>query len=59
MINLLLFSLVAGIVAAMILVPFTSVNKDTGLPAFNRIAALSSTVVVMAVLTFAVYYFTN
>lgn len=58
MINLLLFSIVAGIVAAMIIVPLTSVSKE-GQPAFNRITALSATVVLMAVLTFVLYYVTN
>ena len=58
MINLLLFSIVVGIVSAMIIVPFTSVSKE-GKPAFNRIGALSTTVVLMAVLTFALYYVTN
>ncbi|MCG7343335.1 hypothetical protein MHZ92_04280 [Sporosarcina sp. ACRSL] len=58
MINLLLFSIVAGIVSAMIMVPLTSTTKEGG-PAFNRIGALSSTVVLMAVITFAFYYLTN
>ncbi|MFC5601920.1 hypothetical protein [Sporosarcina koreensis] len=58
MINLLLFSIVVGIVAAMIIVPFTSVSKE-GQPAFNRIGALSATVVLMAILTFGLYYVTN
>jgi hypothetical protein len=58
MINLLLFSLVAGIVAAMIIVPLTSTVKEEG-SSFNRIGALSITVVLMAVVTFAFYYLTN
>lgn len=59
MINLLLFSLVAGIVAAIIIVPFTSVSKETGEAAFNRIGALSATVVLIGLITFGFYYVTN
>lgn len=59
MTHLLLFSLVAGIISAMVIVPFTAVKKESGEAAFNRIAALSATVVAMTVITFAIYYITN
>ncbi|MCM3710506.1 hypothetical protein [Sporosarcina luteola] len=58
MINLLLFSLVVGIIAAMIITPLTSTTKE-GHPAFNRIGALSATVAAVTVLTFILYYVTN
>ena len=58
MINLLLFSLVAGIVAAIIIVPLTSTTTE-GRSSFNRIGALSATVVLMAFITFVLYYITN
>ncbi|WP_432362252.1 hypothetical protein [Sporosarcina sp. UB5] len=58
MINLLLFSLVAGIVSAIIIVPLTSTTKE-GQPSFNRIGALSATVVLMTAVIFAFYYMTN
>ena len=58
MINLLLFSLVAGIVAAIIIVPLTSTTTEEG-SSFNRIGALSATVVLMGFITFVLYYITN
>lgn len=59
MINLLLFSIVAGIVSAIIIVPITFVSKETEKPAFNRITALAATTVLIAVITFGIYYLTN
>lgn len=59
MINLLLFSVVAGIVSAIIIVPITFVSKETEKPAFNRITALAATTVLIAAITFAIYYLTN
>ncbi|MBD7983664.1 hypothetical protein H9649_03635 [Sporosarcina sp. Sa2YVA2] len=59
MINLLLFSIVAGIVSAIIIVPITFVSKETEKPTFNRITALAATTVLIAVITFGIYYLTN
>jgi hypothetical protein len=64
MINLLLFSIIVGIVASLIIVPFTTTlrknkdNEEQGL-VFNRWAALASTAVLIAVIVFAVYYLSN
>ncbi|MDN4606563.1 hypothetical protein [Sporosarcina highlanderae] len=59
MINLLLFSLVMGIVSAVIIIPFTSGSKETREGSFGRIGALSGAVVLMGLATFAIYYLTN
>lgn len=59
MINLLLFSIVAGIVSAIIIVPITFVSKETEKRTFNRITALAATTVLIAVITFGIYYLTN
>ncbi|WOV87327.1 hypothetical protein QWT69_15970 [Sporosarcina oncorhynchi] len=59
MINLLLFSIVAGIVSAIIIVPITLVSKETEKPAFNRVSALAATTILIAAVTFGVYYVTN
>lgn len=60
MINLLLFSIITGIVASLIIVPFSMVNKETQeqVP-FNRWAAWGSVAGLIAVLMFAFYYVTN
>jgi uncharacterized membrane protein YhaH (DUF805 family) len=64
MINLLLFSIIVGIVASLIIVPFATTlgknkdNEEQGL-VFNRWAALASTAVLIAVIVFAVYYLSN
>ncbi|MDW0116714.1 hypothetical protein QTL97_07185 [Sporosarcina thermotolerans] len=57
MINLLLFSLVVGIISAIIIVPFGS--KENGEAAFNRIGALSGAVILIGLFTFLIYYLTN
>lgn len=59
MINLLLFSLVVGIISAIIIVPFTSVSKESGDASFNRIGALSGSVILMGLFTFLIYYLSN
>ena len=59
MINLLLFSIVAGIVSAIIIVPITLASKETEGPAFNRVSALAATTILITVVTFGMYYVTN
>ena len=64
MINLLLFSIIVGIVASLIIVPFaTSVKRNKGNEeqelVFNRWAALASTAALIAVIVFGVYYLSN
>ncbi|WP_172370495.1 hypothetical protein [Sporosarcina jiandibaonis] len=64
MINLLLFSIIVGIVSSLIIVPLATTvkrnkeNEETGL-VFNRWAALASTAVLIAVIVFGVYYLSN
>ena len=61
MINLLLFSIIVGIVASLIIVPFATLSKDNeeqGL-VFNRWAALASTTALVAVIVFGIYYLSN
>ena len=60
MVHLLLFSIITGIVASLIIVPFSMANKETSekIP-FNRWAALGSTMVLVAAIMFAIYYTTN
>lgn len=60
MINLLIFSLIVGIVASVIIVPFSMTNQKTkeNVP-FNRWAALGSLAVVVTIIVFAFYYVTN
>ncbi|WP_339253068.1 hypothetical protein NSQ43_03545 [Sporosarcina sp. FSL W8-0480] len=59
MINLLLFSLVVGIISAIIIVPLTSASKENGKASFNRIGALSGAVILMGLFTFLIYYLSN
>jgi len=60
MINLLIFSIITGVVSSLIIVPFVLNNKETKvtLP-FNRIAATVSTAVLCTVIVFVFYYVTN
>ena len=60
MINLLIFSIITGIVSSLIIVPFVLNNKETKVTVpFNRIAAMASTAVLCTVIVFAFYYVTN
>ena len=60
MTNLIIFSIIAGLVASLIIVPFVTGNKETNEPAtFNRWAALAATAALFAVLVFGFYYVTN
>ena len=64
MINLLLFSIIIGIVSSLIIVPFAAngrrnkENEEQEL-VFNRWAALASTAALVAVVVFGVYYLSN
>ena len=60
MLNLLIFSIAAGILAMLIVVPLTSAanEKDTRLH-FNKWQASAGLVIVAALAIFAFYYFTN
>ena len=62
MINLLVFSIIVGIVSSLIIVPFATTvkkNKEEQELVFNRWAALSSTAVLIAAIVFGVYYLSN
>ncbi len=64
MINLLLFSMVVGVLSSVIIVPFSLERKakegEKKEPiVFNRWAALASTALLVAVVTFIVYYVTS
>jgi len=60
MINLLIFSIIVGVVASVIIVPLLTGNKESEEKlSFNRWAALASLAVVFTVGTFAFYYLTN
>lgn len=60
MINLLIFAIVAGIVASVIIVPFVIHDQESETPVrFNRWAALSATAALVAIIIFGVYYVTN
>ncbi|WP_342507197.1 hypothetical protein [Sporosarcina sp. FSL K6-2383] len=60
MINLLIFSIITGIVSSLIIVPFVLNKKETKEPvSFNKVAAVASTAVVSTILVFAFYYLTN
>jgi len=60
MINLLLFSLIAGAIASIIIVPLMPGKKDEeGTLSFNRITAMGAITVVAAIALFAFYYVTH
>lgn len=60
MVNLLIFSIIVGIVGSVIIVPYSMTNKETNEKVlFNRLAALASSAVVVAVVVFVFYYVTN
>ena len=60
MVNLLIFSIIVGIVASVIIVPYSMTNKETNEKVlFNRLAALASSAVLFAVVVFGFYYATN
>ena len=60
MINLLIYSIITGVVFTLIIVPFVLNNKETKvtLP-FNRVAAMASTAILSTVIMFVFYYVTN
>ncbi|WP_342513719.1 hypothetical protein MKY34_02710 [Sporosarcina sp. FSL K6-1522] len=60
MINLLVFSIVVGVVASVIIVPFALNHREGKEPIqFNRWAALASMTILVAVMVFVFYYVTN
>lgn len=60
MINLLIFSIIVGIVSSVIIVPIAMTDKETNEKVqFNRLAAYASTAVLVAVIMFGFYYATN
>ena len=60
MVNLLIFSIIVGIVASVIIVPYSMTNKETNEKVlFNRLAALASSAVLVTVIVFVFYYATN
>ena len=57
MINLLIFSIITGVVSSLIIVPFALNNKETKVTVpFNRVAAMASAAVLFAVVIFVFYY---
>lgn len=59
MIDLLLFSIAAGVAFAVIVVPISSGSSESNKVQFNRITAIFSTTLLLSILTFGVYYLTN
>ena len=60
MINLLIFSIIAGVIASVIIVPFTIGNKETEKPVtFNRWSAMGATAVLFTIIIFVFYYLSN
>lgn len=60
MINLLIFSLIVGVVASVIIVPLISKNQEEEAPlSFNRWKALGSVALLFTVGVFVFYYVTN
>lgn len=60
MINLLIFSIITGVVFSLIIVPVVLNNKETKVTVpFNRVATMASTAVLCTVIVFAFYYLTN
>ncbi len=64
MINLLVFSIIVGIVSSLIIVPFTTTvktnkNNEEQELVFNRWAALASTAALIAAIVFGFYYVSN
>jgi peptidoglycan/LPS O-acetylase OafA/YrhL len=60
MINLLIFSGIAGIVFSLLVVPFVMNNDEAGVKfTFNRGAATITSALLFAVILFTFYYFTN
>ncbi|ARF15925.1 hypothetical protein [Sporosarcina ureae] len=59
MLSLLLFSLLVGVVASAIIVPFLSVNDKKELLSFNRWVAFGTLTVISTIGVFIFYYVTN
>ena len=60
MVNLIIFSIIVGIVASVIIVPYSMTNKETNEKVlFNRLAALASSAVLFTFIVFVFYYVTN
>ncbi|PID23046.1 hypothetical protein CSV61_00895 [Sporosarcina sp. P3] len=59
MLSLLLFSLLVGVVASAIIVPFLSVNDKKELLSFNRWVAFGTLTVISTIGVFVFYYVTN
>ncbi|PIC96949.1 hypothetical protein CSV69_05420 [Sporosarcina sp. P26b] len=57
--SLLLFSLLAGVVASAIIVPFLSVNNKNEKLSFNRWVAFGTLAVIATIGVFVFYYITN
>ncbi|CAM3240770.1 DUF5336 domain-containing protein [Filibacter tadaridae] len=60
MVNLLIFSLIAGLVAGLIIIPFTSGNtEEKAVIPVGRWTAMAGTVVLFTIIVFGFYYLTN
>ncbi|WP_203247846.1 hypothetical protein [Sporosarcina beigongshangi] len=60
MVNLLIFSIITGVVSSLIIVPFVLNTKETKVAVpFNKVAAMASTAVLSTIIVFVFYYLTN
>ncbi|WP_438313632.1 hypothetical protein [Sporosarcina sp. FA9] len=60
MVNLLIFSIITGVLASLIIVPLVKVNQETEEKlTFNRLTALAVTATVLSLVIFGFYYVTN
>ena len=60
MVNLIIFSIIVGIVTSVIIVPYSMTNKETNEKVlFNRLAALASSAGLVTIIVFVFYYATN
>lgn len=60
MVNLIIFSIIVGIVTSVIIVPYSMTNKETNEKVlFNRLAALASSAGLVTIVVFVFYYATN
>ncbi|MFD1929710.1 hypothetical protein ACFSFY_16850 [Sporosarcina siberiensis] len=60
MVNLLILSIITGVLASLVIVPLVKVNQETEEKlTFNRMTALAVTATVLSLITFGFYYVTN
>ncbi len=60
MINLIIFTVIVGILTSFVIVPFTIHDKESKKPiSYNRWTALAATAILVIVIAFGFYYVTN